>query len=108
MPDNHSVSRHPAQDVTDDLRVPRPVRHEIEALLRVLEDHACQARNKHEHTDNDGPNEKRSDRADRQRHGDGALHQAILETKKNFEDGTFEPDDTVEEVVSDAVRPSLF
>jgi uncharacterized protein (UPF0147 family) len=69
VPDNHSVGRPPAQGVTaqdratqvatdvirvitgslrewvhEDLRVPRPVRREIEAMLREFEDHACQAR----------------------------------------------------------------
>jgi hypothetical protein len=29
--------------VHDDLRVPRPVRREIEAMLREFEDRACQA-----------------------------------------------------------------
>ena len=31
--------------VHEDLRVPRPVRHEVEAILREFEDAACQARN---------------------------------------------------------------
>ena len=69
MPNKHGVSRPFAQDVTaqdratqvaadvirvvteslrdwvhDDLRVPRPVRREIEAMLREFEDAACQAR----------------------------------------------------------------
>lgn len=76
MPDNHSVSRPPAQDVTaqeratqvatdvirviteslrewvhEDLRVPRPVRREIEAMLSDFEAAACQARNGDRPTD---------------------------------------------------------
>ena len=37
--------------VHEDLRVPRPVRREVEAILREFEDAACQARNGDRPTD---------------------------------------------------------
>ena len=76
MPDNHSVSRPPAQDVTaqdratqvatdvihvvteslrewvhENLRVPRPARYEIEALLREFENATCRVRSDDPPTD---------------------------------------------------------